>query len=216
MRKKPKKKIVFLRHDVDISPSMALKFGSIEKKMEIRSSFFFQIDAETYTIFSEEVMHIMRRLKKMGHTIGLHLNELMFDSKSFEKIADLITVFAALLPIDPVVSFHRPSKRVLQKSIKGAANAYERKFFDYENYVSDSARNMSWPKKLYTLLDAEHPKIQLLFHPVWWDGQSPKNIVKNLQKRRAGELNNYLEANFNKALGKYIPKASTRVRDRSI
>ena len=43
------------------------QLGRLAREHEVTSNFFFQLNAETYNIFSDEVIDIMRELRTAGH-----------------------------------------------------------------------------------------------------------------------------------------------------
>jgi hypothetical protein len=55
----------YLRHDVDISPRLALLLGEIEREHGAVASFFFQMNAETYSLFSKTTLGVMNSLRDM-------------------------------------------------------------------------------------------------------------------------------------------------------
>ena len=73
--KKPKVKVVILRHDVDRKPGNALVIAKIEKEIGIRASYYFRIVKESY---DEDVI---KRIAEMGHEIGYHYENLAEVSK---------------------------------------------------------------------------------------------------------------------------------------
>src|SRR6202023_988625 len=131
-------KVFFLRHDVDISARNTLVLGRLAQEQGIQSNFFFQLNAETYSIFSDEVIDIMRTLRAAGHCVGLHVDEVRFGDDE-GKIRRTIDWFSScVLPVDDVVSFHRPSPAVLGKRYTSFLNAYDARFFGPDFYLSDS------------------------------------------------------------------------------
>ena len=57
---------VYLRHDVDISPAMALRLGVIERECGVVANFFFQMNAETYSGLAPETLEIVKELLSNG------------------------------------------------------------------------------------------------------------------------------------------------------
>src|ERR1700741_2146743 len=74
-RASPGGKVFYLRHDVDISPRNVLLMGRLAQEQGVASNIFFQLNAETYNIFSDGVIDIMRALRAAGHCVGLHVTE---------------------------------------------------------------------------------------------------------------------------------------------
>lgn len=194
---KVNKKIIYLRHDVDISPLAALQIGKIENSLHIKANFFFQIGAETYNIFCDQTTKIMKELRAMGHCVGLHVDE------SLVRIKDIYQTLkwfkTAITPVDYVVSFHRPTKAVILRKFNFFINTYQKDFFSYDSYFSDSRRSGKFYLELIKSLKQNKTPIQLLLHPCWWYPENNMRRFKNiLVKRRICELESYLGKNFKK------------------
>src|SRR5579871_4128010 len=68
-------KVLFLRHDVDISARNMRLLGRLAQEQGVVSNVFFQLNAETYNVFSDETLAIIRALRAAGHCVGLHIDE---------------------------------------------------------------------------------------------------------------------------------------------
>jgi len=190
-------RLLYLRHDVDISPYSALQLGKIEHKLDITANYFFQIGAETYNLFSSNTIQIIKDLFSMGHCVGLHIDEVLFRDNG-EKIFSTLKWFKeCITDVNLVVSFHRPSNSMLHRKFNSFISAYQTDFFSPENFLSDSRKNEEFYPKLMKLLNENRSPIQLLLHPAWWYPE--KDVIKfkdKIVKRRISELNKYLKSNF--------------------
>jgi hypothetical protein len=74
------KKIILLRHDVDIFPRKALMMAKIEKDLRIKSTYYFRTRNYVYN------ENIIKQIKSLGHEIGYHY-ETLSDSKGDYKEA---------------------------------------------------------------------------------------------------------------------------------
>jgi hypothetical protein len=200
----------FLRHDVDISPRAARLLGQLAQQQGAAANFFFQLNAETYNIFSDEVLGIMRDLRAGGHCVGLHIDQARFgeDEAAIRRTVDWFS--SCVTPIDEAVSFHRPSAAVLGKRYGAFLNAYDPRFFNPESYLSDSRRSLAFLPKLADWLAAGRPLIQLLLHPEWWSGiDDEAGVWTELRARRQHELAQYVTTNFAKVFH-HVVAAETR------
>jgi hypothetical protein len=194
-------KTFYLRHDVDISPISALELARIENRVKVRANFFFQMGAETYNIFSPASLQIIREIRSLDHCVGLHIDHHLEENES--RIASTLEWFCkCVTPIDPVVSFHRPSRSVLGREYKRFINSYREAFFSPGRYLSDSRRNREFYPLLVQWLEEGRNPIQLLLHPEWWYPEEDTVRFKEiLLRRRLAELEEYLSTNFNKVFG---------------
>ncbi len=191
--------VFYLRHDVDISPRMAARLGEIEHEYGITGNFFFQINAETYSFFVPETLGIIHRLRGMGHCVGLHVDELLIgaDERAIERTFDWVSDH--VVPVDRVISFHRPSPAVLGRRYASVMNAYDDRVFDAASYLSDSRRSIDFHGTLMGWLTQRRPRIQLLLHPEWWcEIPSIGQFWNQLTGRRTDQLRHYMLDNFPK------------------
>jgi hypothetical protein len=203
------RKEFYLRHDVDISPACALRLGEIAAEEGVTSSFFFQLNAETYGLFCQRSLMIVRRLRSMGHCVGLHMDENLIGADS-EKVLNTLQWFNACCePVDMAVSFHRPSPAVLGKDFAGFASGYSSLVWGPDKYLSDSRRSAEFHPRLIEWLAEGRTPIQLLLHPEWWHPHtSVEAIWADLQGRRLQELGDYMLANFPKVFSPVISPTS--------
>ncbi len=199
------KKLLYLRHDVDISPYCAKELGEIEYSLGVKANYFFQINAETYNIFSSNILEIIHSLRSIGHCVGIHIDQLLFKEDEETIYNTLLWFNKYITEIDFVVSFHRPSVSVLGKKYHSFINAYQEVFFSNGNYLSDSRRNKEFYFKLQNYIENDKTPIQLLLHPEWWYPENDIYKFKDLLvKRKTHELEIYLKNNFNKVFGNII------------
>ena len=212
-RAAPGGKVFYLRHDVDISPRNVLLMGRLAQEQGVASNIFFQLNAETYSIFSDEVIDIMRALRAAGHCVGLHVDEVRFGADE-EVIRRTIDWFSScVLPVDDVVSFHRPSGAVLGTPYTSFVSAYDPRFFSPDSYLSDSRRSLDFLPKLAEWLSAGRARIQLLLHPEWWTGiNDDLGIWTELRARRQYELEQYLTTNFRRVFGHVVAAENRNFR----
>lgn len=64
-------KDVFLRHDVDFSLDLTLPIAELEHKLGVRSCYYVLLSGP-YNPCSAASVNAMKKLREMGHEIGLH------------------------------------------------------------------------------------------------------------------------------------------------
>lgn len=200
-------KMVLLRHDVDMSPYGALKLGKIEKELEIKSNFFFQLNAGTYQMLSSYCLDICEELRSMGHLVGLHVDSTLFPEEE-DKIRQTIDwIRDNLFPMDYAISFHKPHSESLGKKFDSFVSAYDSDFFNLDCYASDSKGEDKFYEKVESYLSRESTFFQLLLHPSWWENETDRYKIYELASiRKQKELDDYMFANFPKVFGHVIKK----------
>ncbi len=189
----------YLRHDVDISPGMAMRLGEIEHEYGVRGNFFFQFNAETYSFFVPETLGIIRSLRGMGHCVGLHIDEQLTGTDEQVIARTLDWVCGCVIPLDRTISFHRASRGVLGRRYMDFLSAYDARLFACDAYLSDSRRSFAFYDTLMGWLAEGRPSVQLLLHPEWWGGVNMLDqIWSTLRDRRTDQLRRYMTRNFPK------------------
>jgi hypothetical protein len=192
-------RIFRLRLDVDISPTAALALGDILTRRGLPATFLFQLNTETYCIFSSRVLDSISELRRQGHAVGLHIDSAVFNVDEAHIAATIDWFSKCCRTIDAVVSFHRPDASVLGRRYNAFQNAYASEFFDPEHYLSDSRRSLAFAARLSQWLAEGRTPIQLLLHPEWWETPADADSIWNtLRARRMAELEDYVAVNFRK------------------
>ena len=169
-----KKKCVIMRHDIDNSMDRAAKLAQVEHEEGIRSTYFVLLKTDFYNPASKRVNDRLQAIKDMGHEIGLHFDETVYQGCSAEVLPEKIRKEADILSDIcgfPIRSFsmHRPNQVTLEKSLEvpGLVNSYGQKFFHEFKYLSDSRRN--WREPVLDIIKSnEHSRLHILTHAFWY------------------------------------------------
>ena len=207
---------VLLRHDIDFCPLRALRIAQIERKMNIKSTFFFLVNTDFYNLNSYENKNVLKEIVNLGHEIGLH-----FDASTLKKINIINKVCKAEVKVLEnliekkiyIISFHRPAEDVLlyEKRVADLEHTYMTKFIKKIDYCSDSQGDWRHnnPVNLLKSNKNKNYNLHLLLHPIWWttpENLSPaekiafhlKNKYKDIKKAASLNCKPYLEYIQNK------------------
>jgi len=199
-------KVMFLRHDVDISTKMALRLGQCEAERGMRGSYFFQLNTDTYHLLTGPNLEIVLALKELGHCVGLHIDQALTGDDEGMIDQTICWFSETVMPIDRVMSFHRPTPEVVGKHYDRFLNAYDPLVFSVDTYLSDSRRSLDFWSQLMEWLAEGRTPLQLLTHPGWWGGHADASAVwHDVAARRRQELADYLLANFRKVFAGVAP-----------
>ncbi len=180
-----------IRHDIEFSLERALSLAIIENRMNIKTSYFVQLNNNTYNALSSKNVNIINKIKTLGHSIGLHFTPSSADKEKVRnEFFSLKTILEGHIShnIDRF-SFHRPNlnRQLLKNKIKieGAINVYDDLFFEYFDnivpdnprikYISDSNHKWHYGHPL-DAIDNNFKKVQILFHPFSWSSKGGNNI----------------------------------------
>lgn len=199
---KNQNKFCVIRHDIEFSIDRALEIAKIEKDLDIKSTFTVQLRNNTYNALSEKNINLIKRIKDMGHEIGLHQNP---PSLSLEKIKENILKDIEVLEyyyefkIDRF-AFHRPNlnPEILgwYVQVNNLINCNGNKYFHYfigkkpkdlnVTYLADS--NHQWKYGHPVEIDFNViKKLQINTHPFSWTKkgyESYANFLLLIEERK--------------------------------
>lgn len=205
-----------IRHDIEFSVERALEMAKLESEMNVKTSYFFQINNNTYNPFSSKNLAIIHDIAKLGHKIGIHFTP----SSSKEKIVRseffmMKRIFEDLTKISvDRFSFHRPNlnSEVLSENINidGIINVYSNLFFEYFDdkipedpeikYISDSNHQWKYGHPLDSM-NSSWRKIHILIHPFSWSSSGGNNYENYLNLLK--EKNDTLMESINEEISNF-------------
>jgi hypothetical protein len=149
--REPEPGTILLRHDVDLSLEAALTMAELEAGEGAAATYFLMTRSEFYNLDSVSGEAAIRRLRQLGHRVGLH------------------AVWPHVDPddrFDPVLAWHNPDPEYMRSPVDGLANAMESPWADV--YRSDS--NQRWRQGCphEELAAGAFERLQLLTHPEIW------------------------------------------------
>ena len=158
-----------LRHDIDMSPSIALEMAEIDASCGIRSTFAVLLSAPLYNPFSPENVETINRIHGLGHNIALHhpVLPLRSDKRMQRDIKREMRVMRYFFPYtQPVFIWHSTGGAggLASLTVPGIINAYSSRFTEQAVYVSDTRLS---PEDFLKAIDTHKP-LHMLFHPVTW------------------------------------------------
>ena len=174
---------VILRHDIDNSLPQALRLAEIEAEEGVKSTWFVLLRTDFYNPASAASQRILRRIRELGHEIGLHFDEMAYSREGGAETCtgvsteELIVHEANILadicgcPIT-AVSMHRPSTATLEADLEipGMVNSYGKTFFHDFKYLSDSRHR--WREPVEEIIrGGEYDRLHILTHAFWYHEQ---------------------------------------------
>jgi len=174
--------VIFLRHDVDLSPHRAHALSKIESEENVRSTYFILLSSNFYNAFEQQVAKVLGDIAEMGHWIGLHFDCNRYSISDEQKLIRWIdferSVLSRLLDIEvKAISFHNPTtvaKEFDKDQYAGLVNAYGKNLMDGAKYVSDSNGYWRFEHLKEVLESGRYGKLQILTHPEWWQASPMK------------------------------------------
>lgn len=176
--KKKGKKIVLLRHDIDFDVNQAEKISEIEKKHDIKSTYFFLLNSKSYNIHNSETYEIIKKILNEGHEIGIHFDEASYDYSTNSELKNFVEkeigFFESLFNKEiKIISFHRPTDNILLDKIDiPIAHTYEDRYAKDVKYLSDSKKQFREGNLIDIINSNKYDKLQILLHPIWWNKEN--------------------------------------------
>ncbi len=195
--KKPNKKSIVLRHDVDKLPLNSLAFAKIQSENEIKGVYYFRAVSESWN------ENVIKAIANLGHEIGYHYECLTTCNGNLEKgIEDFENNLRALRKLAPVSTICMHGSPMSKFDSKDLWKKYNYKDFgiigepyfdiDFKNvfYLTDTGRkwngsNVSVRDKVNSGFNLEFSntsqliaaikgnnfpnKVMFTFHPQRWD-----------------------------------------------
>lgn len=168
------RRYIALRHDIDFAPGYSLEMAELEHAAGVASTFFVLVDGQFYNPLRGEVVRQLRRIRSLGHEIGLHfaVSSAVEPGEIGEEVAFRMEVLSAIAQA-PVRSFsqHDPvnagfASVTLPPGHRACVDA-ARAIRDRDLlYVSDSA--MMWRRHTFETALDEDRNLCLLAHPHSW------------------------------------------------
>jgi hypothetical protein len=168
------RRYIALRHDVDFAPRHSLEMAELEHDAGVTSTFFVLVDGQFYNPLGAEVVRQIRRIRSLGHEVGLHfaVSSAVDAGDIGKEVAFRLQVLSAIAG-EPARSFsqHDPVNAgfasVTLPPGHPACVDVTRVIRDHDLlYVSDSA--MMWRRHTFESALDEERNLCLLAHPHSW------------------------------------------------
>ncbi|MDP2024905.1 hypothetical protein [Sulfuriferula sp.] len=183
-------RVVFCRHDVDLSLNHAAEMAELEHAMGVQATYYVLLSTDMYNLAQVENRNALRRMASLGHTVALHFDATKYaeDRGSLEQAAADECALLETISGSPVtsLSFHRPAAALLGLvgSFAGRAHTYEPRFFSRVAYVSDSNGGWHHGHPLDHVAVRAGEPIQLLTHPIWWMQDEATSAIAAIERFR--------------------------------
>ena len=199
-----KETMMFLRHDVDISPMKALELATREANMHVGpATYFIHTCSEWYNPFDSESGEYIRRILELGHHIGLHYDTNIMGNTDKEILSSIVwhANFLAEHFDTKVksVSQHMPKRNIINYDVLTQLQTVDLNdpMITMKNYKYLSDSGMMFLEDPFKVAD-NHKRIHLNLHPEWWadkegtvedrlyDLELDKKIDRKVYKRLQG------------------------------
>lgn len=164
---------IVLRHDIDFAPGYSLEMAELEHAAGIKSTFFVLVDGQFYNPVGSDVVRQIRRIRSLGHEIGLHFAAASaVDADIGREVAFRLEVLGAIAAT--TVSSYSQHDPVNAGFVTVSLPPGHRACVDASRvirdndllYVSDSA--MMWRRHTFATALDENRNLCLLAHPHSW------------------------------------------------
>jgi hypothetical protein len=183
---------IVVRHDVDLSMERAAAMARVEADLGIVTTYCLLVTNPLYDLLAPENRAHLRTVVDCGHDVGLHFDphyyrdeepavedleaRVVADRTALEGVLDAVAADGVAVA---ATSIHQPPEWALGTRFDAFENAYEPRYFDAVEYVSDSAGK--W-RSARPFEDGVPSSMQLLVHPGLWGDDRPLREI--LDRRR--------------------------------
>jgi len=178
------KSFILMRHDVDFSPSAAVKMARLEREIGVSTTYFLQLHSYFYSMFGDKDFSVQKILE-LGHELGCHYDVKFMKffptlKKGLEAEISIMEEFAqtrisSYSQHDPSVDGYSPVE------IPGYTDAYALTKTHSIKYLSDSVQR--WREGCFCQHLGKHKQMQVLVHPEIWSetGMSAEKIYLQMR-----------------------------------
>lgn len=192
------RKDVIWRHDVEFSPDIAFKMAEIEHHLDVQATYFFQTHSEFYNTFEPYFTNILKKIKDLGHHIGLHFDSHYYGIKNSEMLDKYIAIdrkyFEEVFGFElDTYSFHNTTPFTLscfKYQYGGLINVYAKFFKEHYQYCADSTGYWRYEILDEVLRDENVRHLQVLTHDAMWSETvlSPRQRVRTSIQANADRI----------------------------
>lgn len=175
----PRKKVILLRHDVDVSLKYAMQLAEIEYRLGVTSTFFVRLYSDFYNPLKGADIGRLLELAEMEFEVGLHQELCKFTDHKPEALKRLTREKLLLETLlgRPLwgVSTHLPKRNTIPLTPEFLAETGFKyrpggELFNKDAiFISDS--NNRWKTFSFEEALERSDKILANIHPVWWVGK---------------------------------------------
>ncbi|GJQ64314.1 MAG: hypothetical protein SCALA702_33670 [Melioribacteraceae bacterium] len=187
--------LVILRHDVDRKPYNAVVMAEIEKKHNVKASYYFRVVPEAWDT------EVIKKIAELGHECGYHYEDLDLAKgdidKAYEMAKKHLTMIKEFYPVQTICMHGSPlspndNKEVWRKYNYRDLGIIAEPYFDldYEKvlYITDTGRawnktNVSVRDKVATSLSVNVKTTQQLIELIHED-HCPNQLMINTHPNR--------------------------------
>jgi len=188
---KPKKRVIILRHDVDLKPLNSLLFAKIQAKEEVQGTYYFRAVKKSW---NEDVI---KEIYSLGHEIGYHYECLTTSKGDMQKALDDFKVnlkkLREIVPVKTICMHGSPLSRFDSKDLWKHFNYRDMNligepYFDIDFnkvlYLTDTGR--TWDNKKISVRDHVSRSLKIKF----------KNTFDIIEAANQNELPEQIMFNF--------------------
>jgi hypothetical protein len=162
-------RFTLLRQDIDFYLDYAVKLAEFEHSLGVKSTYYVLLHSPFYNVLAPKSMEQIRKIEKLGHEIGWHVDtRYSFDYDERRILQDIIKgdVHSYSLHLPTLTNKPNPYMMLSCKEIN----------LDYDiKYISDSS--MNWREGCMCNHIGNHPRLQILMHPAWWIGNGNRATI---------------------------------------
>ncbi|MGE4279573.1 MAG: hypothetical protein AB7G62_08300 [Magnetospirillum sp.] len=181
---------IILRHDVDLDVQAAYDFSRLLADIDIRSTFFFLVTAETYNVNCLPARRMLRQMAEDDFEVALHFDPQVYPKADEAALArharDEGDILADIIGQGVnSVSLHNPSVHGSFMLLDGWNNAYDPAIFAPDRYLSDSRMQFRSDPMDFVAQGASRT-VQLLLHPLHYTqdgGRYPVPMLNYLERQ---------------------------------
>ncbi|MEO8612969.1 MAG: hypothetical protein ABI690_34065 [Chloroflexota bacterium] len=186
---KPGEKHIYLRHDVDLSPTAALQLARENRALKVSGTFFFSFRSSNYNLVASPISEKVHMIHSLGQKIGFMYDALSTHNdkqKPFTAVVEDFEAFVRIIPeAQPVFTCRNASEALIHwlsdHSIPEMTHIHDPQFRRLPTCVDTEAKFSI--SNLLSCVEKQFPDLVFALHPDFWiaGGQTSSKLSENIQ-----------------------------------
>jgi hypothetical protein len=189
---------LLLRHDIDISPTLALPMAEMENSLNVRATYFVALHL-AYNLHQPKNADAVRAMAEMGHEIGFHYDSNLYPQdppgKKFTLLERHIQILQEICSTRVIsIARHNPSLSNNGDPFKTGAryhNAYDARLLQNSRYISDSCGAWRAGGLGPCWGQCDRRRIYLLLHAEQWADRTSVDRMARFEIMRARAMSEH-------------------------
>ena len=184
------------RHDIDLDCDLAMNMAEEEKKLGIKSTYFFLLRNHSYNLLSDKNIKIIKTIQKYGHKVSLHFDPTIYDDINDGLKFEIKILENIIEETIDIISLHRPiQEHIGDNDYIDFPHTYQDLYMKDVKYFADSRGSFRFGHPYESDEFNNNKNIQLCTHPFWWfvDYNNRNECINKVYTKKCNSMDNHFK-----------------------